>query len=120
MGLPKTLRGCWRCKSSHLDFFGDLRFEYFFFPVRRHRKIESFIPFWEWDLPKKKKRKHREGDSDRKKGKGKDVADSRSSTPARQAQNGEGGAHIEEVDTSGDSRPVSRGARVEDAPEDDE
>lgn len=71
-------------------------------------------------MPKKKKsRKQREeGGEGKKKGKGKaSAADSDASTPAAQAN---GGAYIEEVETSGDSRPVSRGARVEDAPEDDE
>ena len=88
----------------------------------RH-KIESFIPLWEWDLPKKKKRRLREDGSEKKKGKEKAISgadDSRGTSPTAQPHNGEGGAHIEEVETSGDSRPVSRGARVEDAPEDDE
>ncbi|KAL5481064.1 SEC62 [Sanghuangporus weigelae] len=79
--------------------------------------IESFIPFWEWDLPKKKKsRKLREeGSSKKEKGKGK-ATDSSLQPPG--SENG-GGAHIEEVDTSGDSRPGSRAARVEDAQEDE-
>ncbi|KAI5121719.1 hypothetical protein M0805_002112 [Coniferiporia weirii] len=85
--------------------------------------IESFVPFWEWDLPKKKKsRKQKNGDgadadAEPKKGKGKERADSNAG--ASLPQNG-GAAFIEEVDTSGDSRPVSRTARVEDAPEDEE
>lgn len=68
-------------------------------------QIESFIPFWEWDLPKKKKAKKIKED----KGKGRI---SGTSTPAN------GTAQIEEV-PSGDSRPQSRAARVEDANDDD-
>lgn len=75
--------------------------------------IESFIPFWEWDLPKQKRsKKDKEGKG---KGKEKSRTDSGASTPA----NGNGGAYIEEVQTSGDSRPNSRSARVEDAEDDD-
>ena len=53
------------------------------------------------------------GEEREEKGKGK-AAESGLQSP----QNG-GGARIEEVDTSGDSRPVSRAARVDDAPEED-
>lgn len=74
-------------------------------------QIESFIPFWEWDLPKKKKSKKRDTDS---KGKGKAKSKSSgTSTPL----NG-GSAFIEEVDTSGESRPTSRNAQVQDAEHD--
>lgn len=68
-------------------------------------------------MPKKKKsRKNREeGPSGKEKGKGKAVD---SSLLSPDSENG-GGARIEEVDTSGDSRPASRAARVEDAPDDD-
>jgi len=73
--------------------------------------IESFIPFWEWDLPKKKKSKKRDVDS---KGKGKAKGKSSgTSTPL----NG-GGAFIEEVETSGESRPTSRTAHVVDGEDD--
>jgi len=68
--------------------------------------VESFIPLWEWDLPKKKSKKKR-GEKDKGKGKAK--------------ANG-GGAYIEEVEDSGEadsSRPASRGVTVEDVPEDD-
>lgn len=74
-------------------------------------QIESFIPFWEWDLPKKKKSKKRDADS---KGKGKSKSKSSgTSTPL----NG-GSAFIEEVETSGESRPTSRNAHARDAEDD--
>ncbi|KAF9225952.1 translocation protein [Gyrodon lividus] len=68
--------------------------------------IESFIPLWEWDLPKKK---------GGKKKKGKTVA---GQTPEEKLANN-GGAYIEEVaDESPDlSRPGSRAARVEEVPD---
>jgi translocation protein SEC62 len=69
--------------------------------------VESFIPLWEWDLPKKKGKKKRADNKDKGKGKAK--------------ANGEG-AYIEEVEDSGEadsSRPASRGVTVEDVPEDD-
>ncbi|KAG6830445.1 hypothetical protein H0H87_008083 [Tephrocybe sp. NHM501043] len=68
--------------------------------------VESFIPLWEWDLPKKKSKKSKKGEKSEKK-KGKAVS-----------TNG-GGAFIEEVDESGDSRPHSRAARVEDVEDED-
>ncbi|KZP18141.1 translocation protein [Athelia psychrophila] len=65
--------------------------------------VESFIPLWEWDLPKKKTKKTR---------KGKAKAEEKLAA---------GGAFIEEVevDDSGldSSRPQSRSATVEDAAE---
>lgn len=83
-------------------------------------QIESFIPLWEWDYPKKKKsRKGKDGDgegSSKSKGKGKARA---GDDKADEPQNGNGEATIEEVVSSGDSRPVSRNARVEDAPDDE-
>ncbi|CCL98210.1 uncharacterized protein FIBRA_00204 [Fibroporia radiculosa] len=63
--------------------------------------VESFIPLWEWDLPKKKGKKKR---VEKEKGKGKAAAE---------------GAYIEEVADSGSSRPSSRTARVEDVAEED-
>jgi translocation protein SEC62 len=60
--------------------------------------VESFIPLWEWDLPKKKGKK-KKGEKDEKASK--QSADS-------------GGALIEEVDDSGSSRPQSRVEEVED------
>jgi len=62
--------------------------------------VESFIPLWEWDLPKKKGKKRR---AEKEKSKGKAPAE---------------GAYIEEVADSGSSRPSSRNARVEDVPDD--
>ncbi|GLB42036.1 putative endoplasmic reticulum receptor [Lyophyllum shimeji] len=70
--------------------------------------VESFIPLWEWDLPKKKSKK-KKGEKTDKKGKGKATAVS---------TNG-GGAFIEEVDESADSRPHSRSARVEEVEDED-
>lgn len=66
--------------------------------------MESFIPLWEWDLPKKK--------SGKKKRKEKE------STPAEQLASN-GGAFIEEVRDSGDSRPQSRGATIEEVEDED-
>ncbi|KAG5637352.1 hypothetical protein H0H81_004864 [Sphagnurus paluster] len=68
--------------------------------------VESFIPLWEWDLPKKKKKKSEKGE---KKSKGKAPAD----------LNNGSGAYIEEVDDSGDSRPHSRSARIEEVDDED-
>ncbi|KAJ7158216.1 translocation protein [Mycena crocata] len=62
--------------------------------------VESFIPLWEWDLPKKKTKK-RKGDK------------------AKAAFEANGGAFIEEVDDSGTSRPQSRAARVEEVEDED-
>ncbi|EIN08302.1 translocation protein [Punctularia strigosozonata HHB-11173 SS5] len=67
--------------------------------------VESFIPLWEWDLPKKKGKKKKVD-----KGKGK--------APAEPAT---GGAKIEEVVDSGEgeSRPNSRSATIEDVPDEE-
>jgi len=64
--------------------------------------VESFIPLWEWDLPKKKSKK-KKGD------KGKAAAEGEAN----------GGTFIEEVDDSGTSRPQSRAARVEEVEDED-
>ncbi|KAJ7906265.1 translocation protein [Mycena leptocephala] len=61
--------------------------------------VESFIPLWEWDLPKKKSKK-KKGDK-------------------AKAGEANGGAFIEEVDDSGTSRPHSRAARVEEVEDED-
>jgi len=68
--------------------------------------VESFIPLWEWDLPKKKTKKR----------KGKEPKSSATSTEKLSAN----GAYIEEVEDSGEgsSRPHSRNATVEEVPED--
>jgi len=69
--------------------------------------IESFIPLWEWDIPKKKSKK--------KKGKAPAGAN-----PEEQLANN-GGAFIEEVhdESPEQSRPGSRSARVEEVPDED-
>jgi translocation protein SEC62 len=67
-------------------------------------QVESFIPLWEWDLPKKKGKKKKAG-KESEKGKGKTKAN--------------GGLYIEEVEDSGSSRPASRGVTVEDVPDDE-
>jgi len=73
--------------------------------------IESFIPFWEWDLPKEKKKKKKLGADEKGKSKR-----SETSTPVNGAS---AGAYIEELESSGASRPQSRSATVEDAKDDD-
>ncbi|KAI9459779.1 translocation protein Sec62-domain-containing protein [Boletus coccyginus] len=71
--------------------------------------IESFIPLWEWDVPKKKGGKKKKGKTPAGK------------TPEEKLASN-GGAYIEEVvgDESPDSsRPGSRSARVEEVPDED-
>ena len=69
-----------------------------------YSQVESFIPLWEWDLPKKRTKK--------RKGK-----ESKPGTAEKLSANG---AYIEEVEDSGEgsSRPHSRNATVEEVPED--
>jgi len=62
--------------------------------------VESFIPLWEWDIPKKKNRKRKNK---------KENEDS--------ARNG--GLHVEEVDDSASSRPQSRNATIEEVEDED-
>lgn len=73
--------------------------------------VESFIPLWEWDLPKKKKKSG-------KKRKGKEVV---VSGEEKASGNGNGEASVDDGgrDSAERSRPGSRSARVEDVPEDD-
>jgi len=68
--------------------------------------VESFIPLWEWDLPKKKAKKR----------KGKETK----SGPANSTEKLSANGIEEEVEDSGDgsSRPHSRNATVEEVPED--
>ena len=66
-------------------------------------QVDSFIPLWEWDLPKKPKKKKSEK-SGRSKETGSDA--------------GPNGAYIEEVIDSGTSRPASRGATIEEVEDD--
>jgi len=71
--------------------------------------IESFIPMWEWDVPKKKVGKKKKGKTPAGKTPEEKLADN-------------GGAYIEEIaeaDTPDSSRPVSRSARVEEVPDED-
>lgn len=73
--------------------------------------MESFIPLWEWDLPKKKLGKKSKGEKGEKSGK---------SRKGKAAANGTSTA-VEARPISPDtdsSRPQSRQATVEDVPED--
>ncbi|KAG6818721.1 hypothetical protein H0H93_002490 [Arthromyces matolae] len=72
--------------------------------------VESFIPLWEWDIPKKKKKKSKKDEKPEKSEKKK----------AKAVSTNGGGAFIEEVDDSASSRPQSRSARVEDVPDEDD
>ena len=68
-------------------------------------QVESFIPLWEWDIPKKKKKRGDKSD------KGKAAANGEESVSTS--------PRVEEVVDSGDSRPSSRQARVEEVPDED-
>lgn len=70
-------------------------------------QIESFIPLWEWDIPKKKSKKKRA-----------DKVEKESARATAVEAVSPNGASIEELPDSGSSRPESRNARVEDVPED--
>jgi len=78
--------------------------------------VESFIPLWEWDIPKKKGKKKRSEKSEKPSKKAK------SSATASAVSNANGSSHtsIREISPadSESSRPGSRAARVEDVPED--
>lgn len=76
-----------------------------------HLQVESFIPLWEWDLPKKKTKK-KKGDKTDKGDKGE--------KGEKAGSEANGGAFIEEIDDSGASRPHSRAARVEEVDDDDD
>lgn len=72
-------------------------------------QIESFIPLWEWDVPKKKGGKKKKGKTPT------------GITPEEKLANN-GGAYIEEVvenESPDSSRPGSRSARVEEVPDED-
>jgi len=73
-------------------------------------QVDSFIPLWEWDLPKKKSKKKKSGEKSEK---GKNLS-SGVNTPENAA---------DDVDDSGvsvaNSRSGSRGATVEDVPDED-
>ncbi|KAK1222367.1 Translocation protein S62 [Marasmius sp. AFHP31] len=67
--------------------------------------VESFIPLWEWDIPKKKSKKKRSKGEKGEKGK---------------AVEKNGGAVVAgEAEDSADSRPHSRSARVEEVEDED-
>jgi len=67
--------------------------------------VESFIPLYEWDLPKKKSKKRK--------------ADKSSKSKSTETLSANNGAFIEEVEDSGEgsSRPHSRNATVEEVPD---
>ncbi|KAJ3783192.1 translocation protein [Lentinula aff. detonsa] len=69
--------------------------------------VDLFIPLWEWDVPKKKSTK-KKGDTEHK---------DKTSDADELKKNG--GAFVEEVDDSGNSRPQSRSAKLEEV-EDEE
>jgi translocation protein SEC62 len=73
-------------------------------------QIDSFIPLWEWDIPKKKSKKKKSAEKSEK---GKNLS-SGVNTPDNA---------IDEVDDSGvsvaNSRSGSRAATVEDVPDED-
>lgn len=76
--------------------------------VSDYRQVDSFIPLWEWDLPKKKSKKKKSTEkSDKSRG-----ASSGVNTPD---------LAVDDVDDSGvsaaNSRSVSRAATVEEVPE---
>jgi len=73
--------------------------------------VESFIPLWEWDVPKKRGGKKKKGKTPLAAGK----------TPEEKLASN-GGAFIEEVaenESPDSSRPGSRSARVEEVPDED-
>ncbi|OCH89332.1 translocation protein [Obba rivulosa] len=74
--------------------------------------VESFIPLWEWDLPKKKTKKKRVEKSE--KGKAKDSA-----SPENGQSPSPSLAPADDSGSAASSRPASRAARVEDAPDDE-
>lgn len=80
-----------------------------FLTTRCSLQIESFMPLWEWDVPKKKGGKKKKGKAPTGK------------TPEEKLANN-GGAYIEEVaenESTESSRSGSRSARVEEVPDED-
>jgi len=65
--------------------------------------VDSFIPLWEWDIPKKRTKK-KKGDKEKKE----------KSEKGKEKENGESNTHVsvEDVDSES-SRPQSRSARIE-------
>lgn len=85
--------------------------------------VDSFIPLWEWDLPKKKTKKGKKGDKKEKegKGKGKSKVDSDAGSAAPTPPNGRS-AYIEEVaddDTPSQATLRKRGAVIEEVDDSD-
>ncbi|KAG6333929.1 hypothetical protein ID866_5161 [Astraeus odoratus] len=75
--------------------------------------IESFIPLWEWDLPKKKGEK-------KKKGKRAGTAAGKTTQEKQPAADGRhSGADAGTEESAASSRPNSRSARVEEVPDED-
>ena len=97
LGVPQAVRGC-RIRASR----GSV-------PPRRSRltrpvQVESFIPLWEWDLPKKKskKRKEKAGEAPEKPSKSKASGSNGEASPADvSARPGTHSATIEEVEDDG-------------------
>lgn len=71
-------------------------------------QVESFIPLWEWDVPKKKSGK-KKADKSSKSEKGKASANGTSTQVEIRPTS---------PDSDASSRPESRQARVEEVPED--
>ena len=98
--------GIWIFPNLFADV-GFVRFVYQLVPIHEadaDTQIDSFIPFWEWDIPKKKGKKGKKGEKSKKGEKEGDAPQ---------------GAFIEEVADSGsadNSRPAST-APVVDAPQ---
>jgi hypothetical protein len=96
LDISEIVCGCWiRASLSWSSFRSTEVFPLFFI----FTQVDSFIPLWEWDLPKKGKKKKAAS----------------SSTKSR----ANGGASAEEVDDSEYSRPQSRTARVEEVEDED-
>lgn len=66
--------------------------------------MDSFIPLWEWDIPKKKSKK-RKSEKGEKKEKGKSKKNGTATV-------------VEEATHDSDSQPI-RGARIEEVPDED-
>lgn len=86
------------------QLFADVGFvscdnSYNWFLLLSFLKVESFIPLWEWDLPKKRTKKNK--DKKEKSDKGKEMENNAL-------------VSVEDVDSES-SRPHSRSARIEDA-----
>lgn len=101
MDIPEVVCRRWICEWHNSPVIALSRL------LCSHSQVESFIPLWEWDLPKKKAKKR----------KGKEPKSDATNSQEKLSANG---AYIEEVDDSGEgsSRPHSRNATVEEVAED--